>query len=48
MSFLSESFYDKSIDTGNETTKFEIYFVNESNAIELAVGGNLNENLNKK
>jgi aspartyl/asparaginyl-tRNA synthetase len=43
----NESFYDKGNNSNNETTKFEIYFVNEGNAVELAVGGNLDENLNK-
>ena len=45
---IEESFYDKENKLKDETTKFEIYFVNEGNTIELAVGGNLGENLNKK
>ncbi len=45
---IEESFYDKENKLKNGTTKFEIYFINEGNAVELAVGGNLGENLNKK
>ena len=45
---LEESFYDKKSNSDGETTKFEIYFINEGKAIELAVGGNLGENFNKK
>ena len=45
---IQESFYDKENNLKDGTTKFEIFFINEGNSIELAVGGNLGENLNKK
>lgn len=45
---IEESFYDELNNLQNETKKFEIYFVNNGDVIELAVGGNLGENLNKK
>lgn len=45
---IEESFYDELNNLHNETKKFEIYFVNNGNSIELAAGGNLGKNLNKK
>ena len=45
---IQESFYDKETNLKDGTTKFEIYFIKEGSSIELGVGGNLGENLNKK
>jgi len=45
---INESFYDAKGRDGGLTSKFEIFFVDEGNCIEIAACGNLGENLNKR
>ena len=45
---MEESFYDEKNEIDNRTKKFEIYFVNNGDKAELAVGGNLDKNLNPR
>ncbi len=44
---IDESFYDTQGSDSHQTSKFEIFFVNKSECVEIAACGNLGENLNK-